>query len=73
MQKCLIYNHPSVAPPNIQLGRWYTLDELRNVYGFSLEYITHFFMPTNFGFEELEEIYPKKKEEKKKDKKDNKE
>ena len=61
MQKCLIYNHSAMPPANIKLGQWYTLDELRKVYSFSLDYITAFFMPTNFGWEEIKEIYPKKK------------
>lgn len=69
MQKCLIYNHSAIPPVNIKLNQWYTLDELRNVYSFSLDYITAFFMPTNFGWEEIEEIYPKKKEDKKKESK----
>jgi hypothetical protein len=58
MAKCLIYNHPSVPPVGINLGVWYTLEELKEK--FDLEYIVYRFQPTNFGWEEVEEIFPKK-------------
>ena len=70
MQKCLVYNHPAVPPVGIKVGIWYTLEELKEK--FDMEYIVYRFQPCNFGWEQVEEIFPKKKEEKKKDNKDNK-
>ena len=60
MEKYLIYAHPSIPPVGIKNGQWYSLEELKERFG--LEYVTQFFMPTTFGWEEVEEIYPKKKE-----------
>jgi len=62
MTKYCIYVHPSVPPVGIQIGQWYRFDELKE--RFTLEYITQFFSGANFGFEELEEIFPKKEREK---------
>jgi homospermidine synthase len=64
MRKCLIYSHPAVPPAGIRIGEWYTLDELKE--RFSIEYITKFFQPANFGWEECEEIFPRKKKVKNK-------
>lgn len=61
MEKYLIYAHPSIPPVGIKNGQWYSLGELKEK--FDIEYITQFFMPSNFGWEECEEIYPKKKKE----------
>ena len=60
MTKYLYYNHPAVPPPNIKVGQWYSLDELKTMY--SMDYIVYYFFPANFGWESCEEIYPKKKE-----------
>ena len=60
MTKYCIYVHPSVPPVGIKVGVWYSLEELKE--RFTLEEIVFKFQGANFGFEELEEVYPKKKE-----------
>jgi hypothetical protein len=62
--KYLIYNHPAIPPVGIKVGVWYSLEELKEQ--FSLEYIVFRFQPTNFGWESVEEIFPKKNKEKEK-------
>ncbi len=59
MEKYLTYFHPAVAPSGIQLNRWYSLTELKEK--FDMDYIVYHFLPANFGWEECEEIYPKKR------------
>lgn len=60
MIKYLTYFHSSVPPIGIKLNQWYSLEELKEK--FTMDYIVNFFFPANFGWEEIEEVYPKKKE-----------
>lgn len=66
MTKYLIYNHPAIPPCGINIGVWYSLDELKQK--FDMEYIVYRFSPANFGWESCEEIYPKKEKERGKSK-----
>ncbi len=62
MEKYVIYNHPSTPPSDIKLGVWYKFEDMKIRFG--LDKVVFLFQPCNFGYEEIEEIFPKKKDKK---------
>lgn len=63
MEKYLVYCHPSIAPTNIKLNTWYSLNELKE--RFTIEEIKCFFTPCNFSFSELNNENKKKSDKNK--------